>query len=241
MAMPSRVAPAETQREPRRHDWRHVVLGTLLAFAVPLAVGSLIGALIRGLGGSDGSNAIDTSVLHWMIARRSDDLTSIVRGLTMLGGSLVLVPLTVFGVVVLASLRRVWLAGYLATVVIGASLLSSTTKALVGRPRPPVAVRAAGVGGSAFPSGHATQAAATYVALAIIAWVMVASPTLRKLLGIVLAVIATSVGLSRLYLGVHWFSDVVAGWLVGTAWAVGAARAFRPLGTPGITAARSPT
>ena len=174
-----------------------------------------------------------------MIERRSDDLTTITRCVTTFGGSLVLVPLTIAGVVVLVSIRRVWLACYLATVVIGASLLSSTAKAFVGRPRPPLDVRLAGVGGSAFPSGHSTQAAATYVALAIMVGVVIASPALRTLLWVVLATITTAVGLSRLYLGVHWFSDVVAGWLVGTAWALGAARAFRPLGPPGVAASNA--
>ena len=231
---------AEAQGTHGRHDWRHVVLGTILAFTASLAVVSLVGAIVRELGAADGSNALDVHVLDWMVDRRADGLTSVMRAVTMLGGSMVLWPLTIVGVVVLASLRRSWLACYLATVAIGASLLSSTAKAIVGRARPPLDVRLSGAGGSAFPSGHSTQAAATYVALAIVVCAVVVSPKLRRLLWVLVGAIVFGVGVSRLYLGVHWFSDVIAGWLVGAAWAFGAVRAFRPLAVRDATAAPEP-
>jgi undecaprenyl-diphosphatase len=240
MAMPSLPATVEQQRDGCRHDWRRVVLGTAIAFTVPLVLLSLAGALIRELSGADGSNAVDAHVLDWMIDHRSVGLTQVMRAVTSLGGTLVLVPLTVVGVVLLASMRRFWLAGYLATVVIGASLLSSTAKAIVGRPRPPVDVRLTGVGGSAFPSGHATQAAATYLAVAIVVGVVVTSPLVRRLLWFVCATVVVAVGVSRMYLGVHWFSDVIAGWLAGTAWALGAAAGFRPLGSHDRAAREAP-
>ncbi len=105
MATPSLPVAAETQREERRHDWRRVALGTALAFAVPLLLVSLAGMLVRELSGADGSNAVDAHVLDWMIDR-SEDLTDVMRAVTSLGGTLVLVPLTVVGVVLLSSMRR---------------------------------------------------------------------------------------------------------------------------------------
>jgi undecaprenyl-diphosphatase len=235
MATPPPPGAVHTQPDARRHDWRRVALGTALAFAIPLLLVSLAGTLVREFSDAIGSNAVDAHVLDWMIDRRSDGLTQLMRVVTSLGGTLVLVPLTVVGVALLSSLRRLWLAGYLATVVIGASLLSSTAKAIVGRPRPPVDVRLTGVRGAAFPSGHATQAAATYIAVAIIVGVMVTSPALRRVLGLVCATIVIAVGITRMYLGVHWCSDVIAGWLAGAAWALGAAAAFRPLASLGVT------
>jgi ABC-type Fe3+ transport system permease subunit len=88
----------------RRPNWRHVAIGTLLVFAVSLAVVSLVGVLVRALGASDGSNAVDTRVLEWMIDRRSDGLTSVMRTVTALGGTFVLVPLAIVGVVVLVAM-----------------------------------------------------------------------------------------------------------------------------------------
>ena len=229
MATPSPPAAVEAQRAPFHHDWRRVALEALLAFAVPLALVSLAGALVRALSGTDGSNPLDAHVLDWMLDRRSDGLTDVIRAVTTLGGTLFLVPLTVVGVVLLSSIRRFWLAGYLATVVVGASLLSATAKLIVGRPRPPADVHLASVGPSAFPSGHATQAAATYLAVAIVVAVLVRSPVVRTVVWGTCGLIVVGVGVSRLYLGVHWFTDVVAGWLAGAAWALGAAWAFKPL------------
>ena len=210
-----------------------------MTFVGVLGVVSLVGALVRAAGATDHENAMDADVLGWMLDRRSAALTPFVRAVTMLGGSLVLVPLAVVAVVALVVARRVRLAWFLATVVVGASVLSSTAKAIVGRPRPPVAVQLAGAGGSAFPSGHATQAAATYVALAIVVGVVVSAPAVRAVLGFVVVTIVVGVGLSRLYLGVHWGSDVVVGWVAGTAWALGAAHSFRPLRTDPRDARRS--
>ena len=62
--MSTPLVPTETRPTPGdRHDWRTVVLGTLLAFTASLAVVTLVGAIIRGLGADDGSNTVDTRVL----------------------------------------------------------------------------------------------------------------------------------------------------------------------------------
>ncbi len=230
--MSTPLPPATTPlRAARRGEARRVAFRGVVTFVGVLVVVSLVGVLVRTVGATDGTNAMDAHFLDWMLDRRSAALTPFVRSVTTLGGSLVLVALTAVAVLVLGAARRVRLAGYLATVVVGASVLSSTAKAIVGRPRPPVGVRLAGAGGSAFPSGHATQAAATYIALVIVVGVVVGSPAVRAVLGFVFVTIVVGVGLSRLYLGVHWGSDVVVGWVAGTAWALGAAHSFRPLRT----------
>jgi undecaprenyl-diphosphatase len=135
-------------------------------------------------------------------------------------------PVVAVLVVVLVATHRSPAAVYLATVSIGASVLTSTAKSLIGRTRPPLVMRASAVGGSAFPSGHATQAAASYVALLVIIATVPLSPIVRRALSLMLIVTVTAVGLSRLHLGVHRLTDVLAAWALRAAWALGAARAF---------------
>jgi len=107
----------------------------------------------------------------------------------------------------------------------GAMLISDVVKPLVGRPRPPVEHLQA-VGGYSFPSGHATQASAFWFSL-VLAIRARATPVTVGLAGAGAALIVAAVALSRVYLGVHYPSDVVAGVLLGTGWAMYVARTVR--------------
>ena len=105
--------------------------------------------------------------------------------------------------------------GYVA---LGASILVfATVRAFVDRPRPPVSDWLANVSGPSFPSGHSADAAAAYGMLAVL---VLATDHKRKTVALAaaLAVVPVVVAASRLYLGVHWFTDVVAGFALG--WAV---------------------
>ena len=134
--------------------------------------------------------------------------------LTELGGfSLVLVG-TAFALSALAS-GRVRLALIVAVILIGAALFTDHVKDVVGRPRPPEPLISAE--GYSFPSGHTLNSTVTYGLIAVVAWRSRLTRQVRTIVGAVGVVVPIVVGLSRIALGVHYPSDVLAGWLGGTA------------------------
>lgn len=105
---------------------------------------------------------------------------------------------------------------FLATVVIGQVLLSNLVKWLVDRARPSLDPLA-DFSGASFPSGHTTAAAATYLAVALVLGLFVARRQRALLIGVAVG-IAVAVGCSRALLGVHWFTDVLGGLVLGWSW-----------------------
>ncbi len=147
-------------------------------------------------------------------------METVMRDLTALGGFavLLLVTLTALALLVLKGQPRSALV--LAVAAAGGQALSSSVKALFDRPRPDLVPWGTDALTASFPSGHATMAAATWLTLA--AMLARAEPRRRlKALYLALAaLIVAAVGVSRVYLGVHWPSDVLAGWALGAAWAL---------------------
>jgi undecaprenyl-diphosphatase len=141
------------------------------------------------------------------------------RDVTALGSLTVLGLIAAFAVVFLALNRQRHAALFVALSVVSGAALSSLFKLAIDRPRPDIetAVR---VFTSSFPSGHATVSAVVYLTLgALMAHV---TPD-RRLASFFLATavaLTILIGLSRIYLGVHYPTDVVAGWALGTAWAL---------------------
>jgi undecaprenyl-diphosphatase len=147
-------------------------------------------------------------------------LEEVARDVTALGGAtvLVLATLAAAGFLAMAGKRRT--AGFLLLAGGGGWVVSNLLKWGIDRARPDLVPHGAVVYTASFPSGHAMMAAATWLTLA--ALIARASPRRRvKALVLALAVAITlMVGVSRVYLGVHWPSDVAAGWALGAAWAI---------------------
>ncbi len=211
------------------HDPRRVTLAVVFAFAIAFTLTVALGFLLELGWSSDGSTALDATVTRWFVDHRTPTWTDAMRFLTWLGSSAVVVPLAVVVVIALLLNRRRWLTLFVALAVGGASLLSVLAKHVIGRDRPPVEIQLQQAHSSSFPSGHSTQAAATYLALAIVVTVITRARVLRAATWFAATLTVLLVGVSRVYLGMHWATDVLGGWLLGSAWIAGLAIALAPL------------
>lgn len=142
-----------------------------------------------------------------------------VRDITALGstGVLVLLVAVVLGFLIIQ--RKLRTAAFIAATVLGAMALSSLLKLGFARPRPDLVPHATLVSTSSFPSGHAMLSAAVYLTLGAQLARAQESMALKAYLLVWSLLTTTLVGLSRVYMGVHWPTDVLAGWAVGAAWA----------------------
>ena len=141
------------------------------------------------------------------------------RDFTALGGVGVLALISLATVVYLLLMRKRHAAVLVLAAVGGGMLLSTLFKAGFDRPRPDLVAHLSQIYTASFPSGHSMMSAVTYLTLGALL-----SPLHRdwavKLFFLAAAVVITVlVGLSRIYLGVHWPTDVLAGWTAGAAWA----------------------
>ncbi len=140
--------------------------------------------------------------------------------ITALGSVAVLTLLILAGFALLGSLRRWTEAWLLALGALSGVTVSQGLKALFGRERPDEAYRVVEAVNASFPSGHAMLSAVVFLTLGVLAS-RFAERRRVKILAISAAVLVSLlVGASRVYLGVHWTSDVLAGWSVGAAWAM---------------------
>jgi undecaprenyl-diphosphatase len=190
-----------------------------LALAAWFGVLVATGLALHALAGTAGT--LDHRLVGDAVTIRSGPLTAVAHAASLLGRSWLLIPLAaVVGLVLRRGLGiRAW--GPLLAVV-GADGLQNAIKAIVNRRRPSVS-HLEHVSSSSFPSGHATESTAFLVAL--LALVYIAGPGPRRTVAtIIAAVLVCAVGASRIYLGVHYPTDVAAGIILGGAWAAGVIR-----------------
>jgi undecaprenyl-diphosphatase len=161
------------------------------------------------------------------------------RDLTALGGVTLLTLLTVTAVVTLLFHGKWRHALVMGGTVVLAQISSEVLKAFYDRPRPTLVPHGSFVYSASFPSGHSTLAAATYLTLAAVIARLEGTRRAKIFVFILALLIIPAVGFSRVYLGVHWPSDVLAGWSLGSLWALGALIALQALRPS--TAAPSPS
>ena len=162
----------------------------------------------------------DLSLIDWVAAHRTAWATQISRAVMAVGTHLAVIGVLTLAVLGYLLIRRRWAV---IVTVAGASVISlvaaGVLKAVVGRPRPSAGMALVHADGFSMPSTDGAVTAAVAVALFVAtSW---STRPARVLFGALLVLAVLSVGISLVYLGVHWPSDVLAGWLLGAliAWA----------------------
>ena len=219
-----------------QHEWRILVAVALIIGGIWLTA-EVAEAVIEGE-----THALDQAVL--LMLREPNDVTNplgprwleeMIRDYTSLGGTgiLALIVTAVSGYLVM--IRRYKRLVVLLTAVLGGVILSFLLKDIFDRPRPDLILDGSYTYNASFPSGHALLSATTYLTLGGLLAQIQSRFRLKAFVLLFSVLIMVIVGFSRLYLGVHWPSDVLAGWTIGAIWALfcwGAANWLQKHDTP---------
>ncbi|WP_377643770.1 phosphatase PAP2 family protein [Oryzobacter terrae] len=197
-----------------------LVLTVAVGGLVVLAATSLAGEVYEGVADRDGAAVFDQPVLDAAVASRTPTGEVWVTRFTDLGGTVGMPVIALVVVVVLALRRRSWLPVVLMVAAAAGSLLFTVLgKDLVGRARPPLALAVPPYESSpSFPSGHTLNATVVLGVSAYLLMLGLRHGRTRTAVAAVVVVLVVAMGLSRVWLGHHWLTDVIAGWLVGVAW-----------------------
>ncbi|EWT05584.1 phosphoesterase PA-phosphatase [Intrasporangium chromatireducens Q5-1] len=231
--LPERWRPAAD----RTIAWSAANLAFILfagvSLSLALALVDVSHEVYEAVVGHDGVAALDQPALDLALHWRSPGLDQAVTLFTDLGGGVGMPILATLVVVTLAVLQRAWTPVVIMVVAAAGSLLMTVVgKDLIGRARPPLAFAVPPYESTpSFPSGHTLNATVlTTVAVYLIllgttaAWQRVVTVSVG-------AVFVVLMGLSRVFLGHHWLTDVIAGWAIGLAWALAVITAHRLLVT----------
>jgi undecaprenyl-diphosphatase len=192
------------------HSAARLMLGLVVFVLLGWGIGELWTSVVE---------SVELNVVRDVAAQRTAVLTDVVRVITWAGSAFLLVPLAL---IVCLTFARAGLRGEALAIALslgGAMLISGAVKLLVSRPRPPVE-HLQMVTGSSFPSGHTTQASAFWFSLVFAMPAAGASLRQTRVAGGLALLIVLVVATSRVYLGVHYPSDAIAGALFGTGWAM---------------------
>lgn len=194
---------------------------TTKTIVILLALFVVLAALVAG----GRTSGLDQTMTAAAVAGRTPLLSDLAQNVTALGSDVIviLLSLLVLGYCLAAGLNR-FVPALFGTPL--AFLAGNVVKLLVARPRPDVALIAL-PGSYSFPSGHAVAASAFYLTLALLAADVERRATPRRLIIAAGVLVAVLVAWSRVYLGVHYFSDVVGGLILGWAAALGALTVVR--------------
>jgi membrane-associated phospholipid phosphatase len=189
-----------------------------LAAAALAVLGVAVAILADAAAEGDGLTVFDRPTWQWFIEHRSAFATGVAKIVTSVGSTLVMGMLACAVAVVLFLRHRRGDAVMVAVVAAGGGLIIFFGKRVVGRVRPPEQYRLVVETNQSFPSGHALESMAVIGVMMILIVAATRSLATRSFVVSGAALVVAAVGVSRLYLGVHWATDVLEGWLSGAGW-----------------------
>ena len=201
--------------QPGEYLGLHLTIGLLVSVAALWLFGGITEDVIH----HDPVTQFDIALLQWFHAHTTPTGLTVFRTISLLGSPLVMTCLGIFVAAILA-VRRSWFlfTGWVAAFA-GAGLLDTLLKHIIRRPRPIYAVDTLRDSSFSFPSGHAMGSLIGYGMLAYVVLILwVADSKLRRFVVLTTCALVLAIGISRLYLGVHYFSDVVGGYAAGILW-----------------------
>ncbi|HZZ77369.1 MAG TPA: phosphatase PAP2 family protein, partial [Gemmataceae bacterium] len=189
-------------------------------FGIAVAAGFLFACWTLAVMRTDGVEAFDESCTRTCFEMASQHRWGFMVFITDLGGVAAMLLLTIVGALWQASLGNRLLALAWIAVMVGCGVLNGGGKHIFGRERPPVELRDRSVleTNASYPSGHAMGSAIGYGLLAYSLFLWQRCWPRRTVILLATIGIVAAVGFSRVYLRAHWFSDVIAGWLLGLTW-----------------------
>lgn len=192
----------------------------ILAGGALFAFGGALLLVVAAIFATGRMTGFDPAILLWMRERTGDHglLIVIARDLTMMGNNSTLWIMTAIGLGYLAIRQRWRLCAYLASTTAGGAIIISVLKAIVDRPRPMIVAHLVDVRTASFPSGHAMDSAFVYGSLAIVMAAEAGGGRRATVATADAMVLIFAIGASRIILGVHWPTDVAAGWAIGLGW-----------------------
>lgn len=192
----------------------HLTVGLIASAVFVWIFGGVTEDILTG----DPFVAVDGWVIGHVLYFRTPSVTAFMKSVTFLGSGKAIALSSVVVIAFLALRRRIdYIAGYLAAI-LGDSMLIVVLKATIRRPRPAVETTLIEAGGWSFPSGHAMLSVIFYGIISYFIIRVLKSWRLRVLTGLAAGFTVFLIGMSRIYLQVHYLSDVVAGYAGGLFW-----------------------
>lgn len=197
---------------------RHTVIGVVLSIVFTVVFARLFD-FVQDHGKS--ATPFDRSILYFMYQHRAHDFTVAATFLAHMGSPPVIAGLALASAILGIFWRKVRGAAWtLPIAIIGAGIIIQGVKLVIKRPRPSFFAPLLHESGFSFPSGHSLIAMVVYGLLGYFALHLCKNPAARLAVRIVTVLVVVAIGTSRVYVGVHYPTDVLAGWIAGVPWLI---------------------